>query len=143
MSIRKAKIDDIPSLVRLEELVFEQSLGESFLYDEFLLNPFAHYFVYEKENKVVGYIGFRVIDDQSEMMNFCVDPAYHRQKIGSAIMDYSLEFLKDKHVKTCLLEVRVSNEPAKKFYETYGFKKSHIRKNYYENEDAYVYIKEV
>jgi N-acetylglutamate synthase-like GNAT family acetyltransferase len=52
--IRKAKIDDIPALVAIEKKVFEQSLGESFLYDEFLLNPFAHYFVYEVNETVVG-----------------------------------------------------------------------------------------
>jgi ribosomal-protein-alanine N-acetyltransferase len=37
------------------------------------------------------------------------------------------------------LEVRVSNESAKKIYETYGFKDISIRKSYYaDGEDAYV-----
>lgn len=141
--IRKAKIDDIIELVRLEELVFEQSLGESFLYDEFLLNPFAHYFVYEKDQKVVGYIGYRAIEENAEMMNFCVDPMYHHQGIGSEVLEYSINYLKDLNVKNILLEVRVSNQNAIKIYEKFGFRKSHKRKNYYGTEDAYVLIKEV
>jgi ribosomal-protein-alanine N-acetyltransferase len=141
--IRKAKIDDIPALVKIEKQVFEQSLGESFLYDEFLLNPFAHYFVYELESKVVGYIGYRAIDDQSEMMNFCVDPVYQGKKIGSEILSYTIDYLKGLGVRTILLEVRVSNEKAIKTYEKFGFRKSHMREEYYGNEDAYVFIKEV
>jgi ribosomal-protein-alanine N-acetyltransferase len=141
--IRKAKIDDIPALVKIEKQVFEQSLGESFLYDEFLLNPFAHYFVYELDHKVVGYIGYRAIDDQSEMMNFCVDPIFQGKKIGSEILSYTIDYLKALGVKTILLEVRVSNEKAIKAYEKFGFKKSHMREKYYGNEDAYVFIKEV
>lgn len=141
--IRKAKIDDIPALVAIEKKVFEQSLGESFLYDEFLLNPFAHYFVYEVNETVVGYIGYRAIDTQSEMMNFCVDPIYQGKHIGSEILTYTIDYLKNLGVKTILLEVRISNDKAIKTYEKFGFKKSHVREQYYGNEDAYVFIKEV
>ncbi|MBU1142024.1 MAG: ribosomal protein S18-alanine N-acetyltransferase [Firmicutes bacterium] len=141
--IRKATINDIPYLVKIEKKVFEQSLGEDFLYDEFILNPFAHYFVYEKNKEIVGYIGFRAIDKESEMMNFCVNPEYHSQGIGSEILEYSINYLKDLKVKTILLEVRKSNKKAQAIYEKYGFQQSHIRKNYYGSEDALVYIKEV
>ena len=68
--IRKAIVNDINYLVKIEKKVFTESLGESFLYDEFLLNPFAHYFVYEVNKEVVGYIGFRAIDEHAEVMNF-------------------------------------------------------------------------
>ncbi len=140
--IRTAKVDDILELIRLEKLVFEQSLGESFLYDEFLLNPFAHYFVYEKNGKVIGYIGYRAIDDNAEMMNFCVDPTFHKQGIGSEILEYSIEYLKSLGVDRILLEVRVSNTKAINLYEKFGFKKSGRRPKYYGSEDAYIYMKE-
>lgn len=141
--IRKAKVDDIPDLVRIEKQVFEQSLGESFLYDEFLLNPFAHYFVYEINNHIVGYIGYRAIDTQSEMMNFCVDPVYQGKKIGSELLEHTINYLINLGVKTILLEVRVSNVNAINMYKKFGFKQGHIRKKYYGNEDAYVFMKEV
>jgi [ribosomal protein S18]-alanine N-acetyltransferase len=41
------------------------------------------------------------------------------------------------------LEVRKSNKGAQALYEKFGFKKSHIRKDYYITEDAVVYVKEV
>ena len=104
---------------------------------------FAHYFVYELNNKVVGYIGFRAIDEHAEVMNFCMDPDYQGQGFGTELFDYSVKYLKSLDVKTMLLEVRKSNKKAQAFYERFGFVKSHVRKNYYKTEDAYVFIKEV
>jgi len=141
--IRKATVNDITYLVRIEKKVFTQSLGESFLFDELLLNPFAHYFVYELNKEVIGYIGFRAIDSNSEMMNFCMDPEYQGQGYGTEILNYSIDYLKNIGVSSVLLEVRKSNKTAQAVYEKFGFKKSHIRKNYYQNEDAFVYMKEV
>jgi len=141
--IRKAKVDDINNLVSLEKKVFEQSLGESFLYDEFLLNPFAHYFVFEQEGKIIGYIGYRAIDEAAEMMNFCVDPSYQSMGIGAEILAHSIQYLKNLKVKTILLEVRVSNHKAISLYEKFGFTRKHKRINYYGNEDAFVFVKDV
>ncbi|MCR3906182.1 MAG: ribosomal protein S18-alanine N-acetyltransferase [Tenericutes bacterium] len=141
--IRKATPNDIVFIVNLENNVFTQTLGENFLYDELMLNPFSHYFVIEEQNQLIGYIGFRAFDENSEMMNFAIDPKYHHQGYGSKLLSFSLEHLKSLGVKTLVLEVRMSNKNAQKLYEKFGFTQSHIRKNYYEKEDAIVYIKEV
>ena len=141
--IRKAKINDIDYLVKIEKKVFTESLGESFLYDELSLNPFAYYFVYELNKVVIGYIGFRAIDHNAEVMNFCMDPEYQGQGFGTELFNYSVEYLRSIDVKSLLLEVRKSNNKAQAFYERFGVVKSHIRKNYYKTEDAYVLIKEV
>jgi len=141
--IRKATINDIKYLVRIEKKVFTQSLGESFLYDELSLNPFAHYFVYELNKEVIGYIGFRAIDKNAEMMNFCMDPEYQGQGLGYELLKHSMDYLKALNITSVLLEVRKSNKTAQSMYEKFGFVKSHIRKDYYQTEDAFVYIKEV
>jgi [ribosomal protein S18]-alanine N-acetyltransferase len=141
--IRKATPNDIVFIVNLENNVFTQTLGENFLYDELMLNPFSHYFVIEEQNQLIGYIGFRAFDENSEMMNFAIDPKYQHQGYGSKLLSFGLEHLKSLDVKTLVLEVRKSNKNAQKLYEKFGFTQSHIRKNYYEKEDAIVYIKEV
>lgn len=141
--IRKATPNDIVHIVNLENKVFTQTLGETFLYDEFMLNPFSHYFVIEEHNQFIGYIGFRAFDENSEMMNFAIDPEHQHQGYGSKLLLFGLEHLNSLGVKTLVLEVRKSNKNAQQFYEKFGFTQSHIRKNYYEKEDAIVYIKEV
>ncbi len=49
-----------------------------------------------------------------------------------------------KDCEAITLEVRVSNVKAIKLYESYGFKKEAIRKDYYldNHEDAYLMMKE-
>jgi ribosomal-protein-alanine N-acetyltransferase len=141
--IRKAEVKDIFYIVKLEKKVFNQSLGEKFILQELIDNPFSHYFVYESGKEVIGYIGFRVYDDQAEMMNFAVLPDHQNEGLGTELLNYTINYLLNLKVKMMTLEVRKSNKKAQHIYEKLGFKVSHIRKKYYENEDGYVCIKEV
>jgi len=141
--IRKAEVEDLYKIISLEKKVFKEPLSEQFLYQELTLNPFGFYLVLEERHALLGYIGFRVVDDQAEMMNFAIDPTYHKMGYGKTLLAYALDALLTKQVKTITLEVRKSNKVAIYLYESFGFKKAHIRKNYYENEDGIVYMKEV
>jgi [ribosomal protein S18]-alanine N-acetyltransferase len=141
--IRKATLSDVLSIAALEKQTFSEPLSESFLYDEIALNPFAYYVVYEENHEIIGYMGLRAVDEHAEVMNFAVSEAHRNMGVGSAILEHALEYLKKNHVALLTLEVRKSNKGAQALYEKYGFKKSHIRKEYYINEDAVVYVKEV
>ncbi|AUD64193.1 ribosomal-protein-alanine N-acetyltransferase [Tenericutes bacterium MZ-XQ] len=141
--IRKAIPNDIFHMVRLEKSAFKTTLGEKFLLQELKDNPFSFYYVYELNKTVIGYIGFRVYDDQAEMMNFVVNSDHQDEGYGTQLLTYCLNELEKKHVKTITLEVRKSNKKAQHVYEKMGFKLSHIRKKYYENEDGFVLVKEV
>ncbi len=141
--IRKAEVSDIFYIVRLENQVFNQSLGKSFLLQELTENVFSHYYVYEMNKVIIGYIGFRVFDEQAEMMNFLIDPNYQNDGLGTELLAYCINELEKLKVSTIMLEVRKSNKKAQHVYEKLGFKISHTRKKYYENEDGYVLVKEV
>ncbi len=142
MKIRRANLEDIPNIVRLEHQVFEETLGESFLYDELSLNPFARMYILEDQNHFIGFIGLRV-DDQAELMNFAIVPKYQHKGYGKALLTHVLKELQTEGIKMLSLEVRQSNKQAQAFYEKMGFTVSHIRKNYYKHEDALVYVLEV
>lgn len=142
MRIRKATVEDIIAIVELEKEVFNESLGESFLYDELHLNPFSRMFIIEDHDGFAGFIGLRV-DDQAELMNFAIVPQKQRLGYGKALLDFILNLLKKENIKQLTLEVRKSNLAAQRLYEKCGFTFSHIRKDYYKNEDAFVYMKEV
>ena len=141
--IRKAEAKDIFYIVKLEKKVFKESLGESFILQEITDNPLSHYFVTLKGNEVIGYIGFRAYDDQAEMMNFLISPDYQDEGLGIELLTHGLTYLDNLGVKRITLEVRKSNKKAQHVYEKLGFKISHIRKKYYDNEDGYVCVKEV
>jgi ribosomal-protein-alanine N-acetyltransferase len=68
-----------------------------------------------------------------------VKSSFRKQGIAANLVTYILEKLKNK-VKTCYLEVRVSNLPAINLYKKFGFKICNLRKNYYllPKEDALI-----
>ena len=141
--ISKAKTTDLHQIVDLEKKVFNDTLGIEFLHFELTENPYAFMFVYHINSQVVGYIGIRILDQNAEMMNFVVDSNYQRQGIGSELLNVVIDILKQHHIELLSLEVRKHNKKAIRFYEKHHFEVSHIRKNYYQNEDAIVYIRKV
>lgn len=141
--IRKMTTDDIYQVQNLEEKIFGQSLGVNFFYDELTINPFAHYYVLIEENMIIGYIGYRAYDSNVEVLNFLIDEKYQSIGFGTSLFSDSLKELSEFEIASLSLEVRRSNTKAINFYTKMGFKYSHVRTNYYGDEDALVYIKEV
>lgn len=142
--IRTMVIDDIFSVVALENKVFKETLGASFFDQELTLNPFALYYVIELHKEIIGYIGLRIYDNNCEVMNFAINREYQRQGYGQMLFDYVLEELKKRNVNLISLEVRKNNKQALNFYYKNEFYKDHVRKNYYNNnEDALVLLRDV
>lgn len=135
--IRKAKVKDIYAIHKLEKSVLKQSLGEDFLLNEIENNPFATYYVIEINKEIIGYLGLRVIDNVAEMMNFVIKTDFQKLGYGTNLLNKAIE---ENNLREISLEVRKSNKQARRFYESKDFVKSHIRKDYYDNEDGIVYI---
>ena len=143
-NIRPMEIEDISSIIKLEEDIFKESLGYDMLYSELKLNPYAYYFILEIDDEIKGYIGTWIEEEHSEIINFLVDKEYQHQGYGSIMLDFVINLVKMSKVPNISLEVRSSNENAIKLYNKFGFKYSHTRKEYYSNkEDALVMILEV
>ena len=128
--IRKATTLDAAKIAALDNKMFEDSLGLSFIQNDLSNNPFAHYFIYEVDDEVVGYINCW-ISDNTEILNFCVDDKYQGQGIGSKLYN------KVENISCGIisLEVRETNTSAINFYTNRDFHKVAIRKNYYSNGD--------
>ena len=136
--IRKANLDDINYIIKLEIKLFTQSLGYNFLKNEIENNPFSNILVYTKNNIIIGYIGYRAVDKNAELLNFLIDTKYQQQGYGTKLFDYCINDLKNKGVKDLVLEVRKNNQQALNFYDKYNASIINIIPNYYIDEDAYV-----
>ena len=131
MSIREMKVDDLKRIVELEKDLFLSPWNEEDFIHELKENPMAGYYIIEKENQIIGYIGLWFLGDQG-------------QGCASQLMEYALEKSEELHYQNVNLEVRVSNVKAIALYQKFGFKNVAVRKRYYSNgEDAYLMIKEL
>jgi ribosomal-protein-alanine N-acetyltransferase len=136
--IRKATVLDATKIAELDKKMFKDSLDLKFISNDLANNPMANYFVYEVDNKIVGYIGSWV-SDNTEILNFCVLEEYQKQGIGTLLFNEVSKICEG----VLTLEVRVSNLNAINFYTKKGFKIALKRRNYYSNgEDAILMVKE-
>jgi len=132
---------DVNQVAVIEELSYGNHhwARESF-YSE-INNRVAKYYTAKNEkNEILGYIGTWHIVDEAHITTIAVHPDVRRQHIADALIVKSLEDCYNEFIKYITLEVRVSNIPAIKLYEKYGFKSLGTRKGYYQdnNEDALI-----
>lgn len=87
-----------------------------------------------------GYADLWLIAGEGQLNNIAVLPEMRRLHAGRALMEALLAHLEEQNAFEMSLEVRVSNEPAIRLYESLGFETAGIRKEYYEDngEDALV-----
>jgi len=90
---------------------------------------------YYDNDSLVGFLMFNINYEVLDLLYLVVDSLYRNKGIGSKLVEYLLNI---KDYERILLEVRCDNINAIKLYKKYNFKIINIRKNYYENNDAYV-----
>ncbi|MGE6260595.1 ribosomal protein S18-alanine N-acetyltransferase [Heyndrickxia sporothermodurans] len=138
--LRKATIDDIDGIMKVELQSFSLPWSREAFYNEFVKNHFAVYFVIEDRNKIIGYCGVWLVVDEAHITNIAILPEYRGQKLGELLLRSMMEFSIESGAKSMTLEVRVSNLIAQSLYKKLGFFEGGIRKNYYTDnqEDALV-----
>jgi ribosomal-protein-alanine N-acetyltransferase len=94
--------------------------------------------VAENSAGMAGFLVARTAADEMEILNLAVDPGARRQGVGSALLDAALEHGRSAVATRVFLEVRESNEAARRFYERHGFQVIGRRARYYRHpeEDA-------
>ena len=133
--------EDIEQVVEIEaEAYGEHHWSKSSFYDEMSNNLAKYYSAKTEDGLLVGYAGTWHIIDEGHITTIAVRKEYFRKHIGEAIILKILEDCYANGIKYLTLEVRVSNEPAIRLYEKYGFTSLGTRKGYYQdnNEDALI-----
>ena len=143
MIIEKMTQIHVQQVALLEKLCFSDPWSEKSVAGE-LENPLAYWLVAVEEDMVVGYIGSQTVLDETDMMNVAVHPDHRRKGLAEALVMELEKALKDLGSHSLTLEVRESNEPARKLYEKLGFVQVGKRPRYYRNprEDALILRKE-
>ncbi len=113
---------------------------------EELGNPLAHSFIYRVDEAQghlpAGFICFKNIGEESELLNIAVHPLYRRKGIGRKLMQFYMELGRAKQIKTFYLEVHVSNPSAIRLYQEFSYQPVGMRKKFYQGKfDALMMVK--
>ena len=93
-------------------------------------------FVITSEEKVIAFCIANTVLDECHLQNIAVIEELRGKGIGTFMLNILFKRAKLSDLDTVLLEVRESNEIARKFYRDNGFKELSVRKNYYKAENG-------
>lgn len=139
-NVRKVTLNDIKDLLSIEREVYygEMPWKKSAFVSELKAPKPNLYLLIEKKEKVIGFIGSRIIKKDGHITNLAVHTAYQGIGIGTLLINEVKKFAKQQGCETMSLEVRLSNKNAQRLYRKIGFVSRSIHRNYYDedNEDA-------
>ena len=134
--IRDASVYDIPRINELGVLLNE-NFKRLFIINDMLQDDISKVIVYEKDDKVVGFIIATALYETCDILSIVVDPEYRRQGIGTKLIGYLISDLGEV-LKLVTLEVATKNKEALALYDKFGFEVVHTREHYYNGDDAYL-----
>jgi ribosomal-protein-alanine N-acetyltransferase len=136
------RLEDLAAVHAIEQASFTSPWPPNAYRSELETNRLAHYLVARAGHggEVVGYGGMWIMVDEAHITTFAVHPAWRRQHIGERLLLAFLDLAIDRAAHEATLEVRLSNLPARRLYEKYGFRPVGLRPRYYsdDHEDALI-----
>lgn len=128
-TLTKMSTEHIGQIAVLEKECFSEPWSENALAEE-LENENSHFLV-AVSDEVMGYIGVQEICGEAYITNVAVFGKYRKLGIGRALLRAACDGAKNRSCEFITLEVRESNVPAISLYESEGFEKAGVRKNFY------------
>ncbi len=132
MNFSPLEYKHLKQMVEIEREAFDTPWSEIMFIPEVEAEN-AHYIVGTTGDKVICYGGFHKVLDEGHITNIVVRDTFRRMGIGKYLLTQLIDKAKSLDIKYLTLEVKVTNEPAIKMYEKFGFKASGLRKRYYNN----------
>lgn len=134
---------DLDRVMEIEKICFSSPWSRRMFLSEISDNPFSTSLVARDLSRVVAYICFWIVFDEVHLMNLAVHPSERRHGLAQELLQVALEKGKRQGARVATLEVRRSNEAAKRLYERNGFAVVSVRKHYYTDpkEDALLFSK--
>lgn len=102
------------------------------------------FLVAEEAHTIVGYCGMYCSFEEGEITNVGVSSARQNEGIGRAMLQQLIAKAAGQGIRRIILEVRLSNEPARHLYESLGFQSCGVRRGFYDmpKEDGIVMLLE-
>jgi ribosomal-protein-alanine N-acetyltransferase len=136
--IRKMTLEDVPSVLDLDQKSFSLPWPERSFRFELTANPASRCWVAELEGKLVGMIVVWLIVEEAHVATIATHPDFRRKGIATKLLSHALRNMIQEGARSSFLEVREHNLGAQEMYRKFGYEASGRRQRYYKdnNEDA-------
>ncbi|EXJ23590.1 Ribosomal-protein-S18p-alanine acetyltransferase [Alkalibacterium sp. AK22] len=131
---------DVDGILAVERACYDglTPWNRSAILHEIRFNKNAFYLIVYDHKEPVAFIGSWFVAKEAHITNIATIPAYQKKGIATYMLKEIINIAEKEDIKEVTLEVRVSNKTAQSLYETIGFERGRIKKDYYANdhEDA-------
>ena len=140
LRIGPMRVEDLPAVHAIERASFDSPWPEHAYRSELETNRLAQYLVVRAADDIAAFAGMWLMVDEAPDITFAVHPLWRRQRIGERLLLAMIDIAVDAGAHEATLEVRLSNLPARRLYEKYGFRPVGLRPRYYSDngEDALI-----
>ena len=138
--IEPMQLADLERIHAIESASFSAPWPANAYRSELESNRLANYLVARVGDEIVGYAGMWLMVDEAHITTFAIDPAWRRQHLGERLLLAFVDVAIARQAREMTLEVRLSNLPARRLYEKFGFRPVGVRPRYYsdDHEDALI-----
>ena len=136
--IRKMTLNDLEQVVAIDQVSFSLPWPVRSFQFELTDNEASRCWVADLDGRVIAMLVGWFIVDELHVATIATHPEFRGQGIGRELLLHALISAKEEGAIKSFLEVRESNEVARKMYHNFGFVEDGRRKGYYKDngEDA-------
>lgn len=120
---------DLEAVAAIEQDIYQYPWSLGNFRDS--LNAGYSCWVNEIDGVAAGYAVMMLAAGEAQLLNLGIAELYQRCGLGRRLLQYMIKVARDYHATTMLLEVRPSNQPARRLYLDTGFHEIAVRKQYY------------
>jgi len=138
--IQSANINHLNEILDIEKIVFTKPWTREQLKNDLVLSTNSENWVYMEDQQVVGYILGCKVMDEFYLNNIAVHSDFQRRHIGRSLIEHVKNHLQSQNIQRIYLEVSEKNISTQQLYESMGFQKEGLRRDYYaKGEHAFLY----
>lgn len=141
MRCRRMRLGDLDEVMRIEEASYQSPWSRGAFVREVQDNTTADYIVAEVPGYgIVGYCGMWLLLDEAHITNVAVHPDCRRRGVATELLRVAARRAVARGAVALTLEVRPSNDGARRLYARLGFVARGRRRHYYSDtgEDAII-----
>jgi ribosomal-protein-alanine N-acetyltransferase len=133
ITYREANVFDLPVFVSLDKDLFPYSPWSASQYKEEFSSPTRHFVVaVDQEQTIIGYAGvFAPGAAEADILTVGVVPEHRGKGIAKELMALITDWANAQESTAMMLEVKIDNLEAIGLYESLGYSRLNIRKDYF------------
>ena len=132
MRVECAVEGDLKEIVAIEGECFgDEAWTKEMIQSDF--NQRSLYKVVRTDGDIAGYISLLLLEGEAELLRIAVKKRYRKKGFGKALLEAVIEECNDRALEKLYLEVKDTNEQAKRLYLSEGFCEVARRKAYYKD----------